>query len=99
MKTWMFYVVSLVLITGMGIIIYFDKPELPKQLLSIRREYALISEEDETIDISLYLNVFDHDIIDSAKHISAYLSNASSSKKMEVSLKTFKRVKENPIWR
>jgi len=91
MKTWMFYVVSLVLITGMGIIIYFDKPEVPKQLLSIRREYALISEEDETIDISLYLNVFDHDIIDSAKHISAYLSNASSSKKIEVILKNIQK--------
>lgn len=86
MKTWMFYVSSMVLIISMGVIIFQDRPMISPQLLSVSHEYALISDQDDHIDVSLYLNVEKHDMIDIDQHISAYLSNPSGTKKMDIFL-------------
>jgi hypothetical protein len=86
MKTWMFYVFSVVLIITMGIILYHDQPMISPQLLSVDREYHLISGRDDTIDIPLYVNVEHHDFLDIDQHIGSYLSNQQGTKKMDIHL-------------
>ncbi len=91
MKTWMFYVTSLVLVVGMGIIIYHNHPSITPQLLSVRKEYALIADEDKTLDVHLYVNVSDHPIIHPESHVSASLSNLDGTKRMDVMLQDIKK--------
>lgn len=86
MKTVMFYVVSLVLVIAMAIIIYYDKPMISPQMIAVDREYVLIAGRDTTIDIPLYINISNHDFLNTEHHISAYLTSASGSKKMDIQL-------------
>jgi hypothetical protein len=86
MKTLMFYLSTLVLVITMGIMLYYDKPVISPQMLSVDRAYHLIAGRDDTIDIPLYLNVDDHDILSQDRHISGYLSNREGTKKMDIHL-------------
>lgn len=91
MRAWMFYGISAMLFLFLGILMYLDKPVRIKEILSLERDYVLISGNDKVLSIPLYLNVDRHEILDPLAHLGATLYSRTKDKRLDIQLERIEK--------
>jgi hypothetical protein len=85
MKTIMFYVVSLIMAIFLVFIVLKNREEPPGICLTVLKYYSFI-ENEEMMEVSIFLNQKNHPLRDEHSYLSVYLTNQSKSKAVELEL-------------
>jgi len=88
MKSFIFYVTVLLLVSLMVIVINENEVTLEKRVLTVAQYYSYMSVEEKSMEVPIYLNVKNHPLSNPESYMSIYFSNMEETKKIQMHLKT-----------
>ncbi len=88
MKSFLFYVSVILLVSMLVILIKENEVKIEKRVLTVAQYYSYLSVEEGTMEIPFYLNEKNHPLSNQESYMSIYFSNADETKKIQMHLKT-----------
>jgi len=87
MKSFLFYVTVIILVSALVIIIKQNEVMIEKRVLTVAQYYSYRSVEEKRMEVPIYLNEEKHPLSNPESYLSIYFSNLDESKKIEMPLK------------
>jgi len=87
MKSLLFYVSVILLISMLVILIKENEVKFEKRILTVAQYYSYLSMDEGTMEIPFYLNEENHPLSNQESYMSVYFSNADETKKIQMHLK------------
>jgi hypothetical protein len=87
MKSFLFYVTVILLVSLLVIIIKQNEVMIEKRVLTVAQYYSYRSVEEGRMEVPIYLNEEKHPLSNPESYLSIYFSNLDESKKIEMPLK------------
>jgi len=87
MKSFLFYVSVILLVSMLVMIIRENEVKIEKRILTVAQYYSYLSVEEGRMEIPIYLNEKNHPLSNQESYMSIYFSNADETKKIQMHLK------------
>ncbi|OHE27894.1 MAG: hypothetical protein A2009_00520 [Tenericutes bacterium GWD2_38_27] len=87
MKSFLFYVTVIILVSALVIIIKQNEVMIEKRVLTVAQYYSYRSVEEGRMEVPIYLNEEKHPLSNPESYLNIYFSNLDESKKIEMPLK------------